>query len=402
MKKLPSETFCVLPFMHAAVSPTGSFRVCCNSNPKNNKIWKTENKEYKMFRDDINEVWNSPDYKKIRKQFIDGERPETCQRCFREEDAGIRSPRIGYNEKWWKDDVKVAEEIPLDIRYVDIRLGNLCNLKCRMCNPWSSSMWVKDWNSIVDTAELAPNAPLSDEDLDWMGKLGEWPDKEQTGVNFVEIAHSIEEIYLTGGEPTLALSQYKLFDYCIENDLASNIRLKYNTNLTNVPQKMLDYWKHFKRVQLNASIDAVGDRDRYIRYPSTWEKIEENFDKLNGLPNVAIQIHCTVQVLNVCALDQLFDWIKSKNIQDDQIYLNILNHPECMNIRSLPIALKNLAQLRLAEYTHIPKVEDVIKYMWAEDWHEKRWQEFVDYNNKADELQRGNLLEVCTEFNGYV
>ena len=136
-----------------------------------------------------------------------------------------------------------------------------------MCNPWSSSMWVKDWNKIVDTAELAPNEPLSTEDLDWMGKLGEWPDKEQTGVNFVEIAHSIEEIYPTGGEPTLALSQYKLFDYCIENDLASNIRLKYNTNLTNVPQKMLDYWKHFKRVQLNASIDAVGDRDRYIRYP---------------------------------------------------------------------------------------------------------------------------------------
>ena len=99
---------------------------------------------------------------------------------------------------------------------------------------------------------------------------------------------------MTGGEPTLALSQYKLFDYCIENDLASNIRLKYNTNLTNVPQKMLDYWKHFKRVQLNASIDAVGDRDRYILYPSTWEKIEENFDKLNGIPSVAIQVHCTV------------------------------------------------------------------------------------------------------------
>ena len=156
--------------------------------------------------------------KRYVKQFIDGERPETCQRCFREEDAGVRSPRIGYNEKWWKDDVQVAEEIPLDIRYVDIRLGNLCNLKCRMCNPWSSSMWVKDWNSIVDTAELAPNEPLTDEDKDWMKVLGEWPDRKQTGVNFVEIAHSIEEIYLTGGEPTLALSQYKLFDYCIENE----------------------------------------------------------------------------------------------------------------------------------------------------------------------------------------
>ena len=87
---------------------------------------------------------------------------------------------------------------------------------------------------------------------------------------------------------------------------------------------MLDYWKHFKRVQLNASIDAVGDRDRYILHPSTWEKIEENFDKLNGIPSVAIQV-CTVSVLNVCALSELFDWIRSKGINDDSmIYLQHL------------------------------------------------------------------------------
>jgi hypothetical protein len=401
-KKLPSDTFCVLPFMHAAVSPTGSFRVCCNSNPKNNKIWKTENKEYKMFRDDINEVWNSPSYKKIRKEFIDGERPETCQRCFREEDAGIRSPRIGYNEKWFKDDVQVAEEIPLDVRYVDIRLGNLCNLKCRMCNPWSSSMWVKDWNKVVDTAELAPNEPLSDEDLDWMEKLGEWPDRKGTGKNFVEIAHTIEEIYLTGGEPTLATSQYALFDYCIENDLASNIKLKYNTNLTNVPQKMIDYWRHFKQVQLNCSIDATGARDRYIRYPSSWSKIEENFDQLNALPNVNIQIHCTVQVLNIVAMSELFEWVKSKDIAPEQVYLNILNHPESMNIRSLPQALKEQAVVNLLPYKEWPKVMDTLTYMQSEDWYDKRWKEFVDFNLRTDELQKGNLLDACPEFKEYI
>ena len=403
-KKLPSDTFCVLPFMHAAVNPGGGFRVCCNSNPKNNKVLKNDGsgKAYRIYKDDINEMWNSEWMQNIRQQFIDGERPETCQRCFREEDSGIRSPRIGYNEKWFKKNVKVDREIPLDIRYVDLRLGNLCNLKCRMCNPWSSSMWVKDWQEVVGTAELAPNDPLTQEELDFLDVMQEWPDRKQTGLNFVEIAHTIEEIYLTGGEPTLAKSQYKLFDYCIENDLASNIRLKYNTNLTNVPQKMVDYWKHFKSVQLNTSIDAVGDRDRYIRYPSSWSKVEENFDKLNALPNVNIQIHCTVQVLNMCAMNELFDWIASKGIADDQIYLNILNHPECLNIRSLPMALKNIAKMKLVDYYHIPKVEDTIKYMFAEDWHEKRWPEFIAYNSKTDELQKMNLLDVCEEFKGFV
>ena len=403
-KKLPSDTFCVLPFMHVAVNPGGGYRVCCNSNPKNNKIMKDDDssKSYRIYKDNIEDVWNSKHYKEIRKQFINGERPETCQRCFREEDAGIRSPRIGYNEKWLKDDVVIKEEIPVDVRYIDLRLGNLCNLKCRMCNPWSSSMWVKDWNQVVDKAELMPSNPLTKEEFDYLEVMQEWPDRKQTGITFVELAHTVEEIYLTGGEPTLATSQYALFDYCIENDLAHNIRLKYNTNLTNVPAKMLEYWKHFKRVQLNCSIDATGARDRYIRYPSNWSKIEENFDKLNALPNVNIQIHCTVQALNMCAMDELFDWITSKGIAEDQIYLNILNHPECMNIRVLPMQLKNIAQMKLQEYRHIPKVEDTIKYMFAEDWNNKRWKEFVDFNLKTDNLQKGSLLDACPEFKGFL
>jgi hypothetical protein len=72
------------------------------------------------------------------------------------------------------------------------------------------------------------------------------------------------------------------------------------------------------------------------------------------------------------------------------------------NIRTLPIDLKQMAEKRLEPYLDIPKVADTIKYMWAEDWYEKRWQEFIDYNNKTDELQKGNLLEVCPEFKPYV
>lgn len=404
MKKLPSETFCVLPWMHVATNPGGSFRVCCNSNPKTNRIIKDPEtkKEFKIFRDSVEDMWNSDTYKAIRKQFLNGERPVTCERCFREEDAGVRSPRIGYNEKWMRDDIVLTEEAPLDIRYVDLRLGNLCNLKCRMCNPWSSSMWVKDWNTVVGSAELTPNDPLSKDDMDYMDTMRTWPDRDKTGVNFVDMAHTIEEIYLTGGEPTLAKSQYKLFDYCIENDLAYNIKLKYNTNLTNIPDEMVEYWKHFKSVQLNTSIDAIGERDRYIRYPSTWDKVEENFDRLNKLPNVEIQIHCTVQALNICALYELIEWADKKGMRKDQLYLNILNHPYCMNVRVLPKELKDRAELLLNDYYDWPKVKETIAYMMAEDWYDKHWDEFVEFNQRTDELQRGNILEACPEFEGYV
>lgn len=389
--------------MHVATNAAGSFRLCCNSNPNTNQIKNSETgKPYKIYKDSIETVWNSDAYKEYRRQFIAGEMPDTCERCYREESAGIRSPRIGFNEKWWNEDVVVAEEIPVDIKYIDLRLGNLCNLKCRMCNPWASSMWVKDWNEVMPTAKLDPPKMIDKETLAFMNIMTEWPDYEKTGLNFQDVAHTVEEIYLTGGEPTLALSQYKLLDYCIENDLAKNIRLKYNTNLTNVPEKMLEYWTHFKRVQLNASIDAIGERDRYIRYPSSWRKVEENFDKLNKLSNVYIQIHCTVQALNICALGDIFEFAASKGLGHDQVYLNILNHPSCLNIRVLPDRLKERAIIKLLPYQVWPKVMDTLKYMQAEDWHDQYWHEFVAYNKKTDELQKMNLLELCPEFVGYV
>jgi len=403
MSDLPSKTFCVLPWMHVATNPGGSYRVCCNSNPSNNQIRDPETgKPYKIYKHAPEQVWNSPDYQDIRTQFLAGEKPKTCERCFREEDAGIISPRQRYNEKWMRDDIDLSIEASLDVRYVDLRLGNLCNLKCRMCNPWSSSMWVKDWNEVVPTAELVPAEPLSEEQLEYMDTLREWPDRKQTGLSFIDVAHTVEEIYLTGGEPTLAISQYKLFDYCIENDLAKNIKLKYNTNLTNIPQKMVDYWKHFKSVQLNTSIDAVGIRDRYIRYPSNWSKVVENFERIQEMNNVYIQVHCTVQALNICALPQLLDWMESMGLEQSQLYLNILNHPYALNVRVLPEELKQRAYKDLQNYGDWPKVADTLKYMMAEDWHDKYWHEFVAYNKKTDTLQNMDLLDACPEFKGYV
>jgi hypothetical protein len=104
----------------------------------------------------------------------------------------------------------------------------------------------------------------------------------------------------------------------------------------------------------------------------------------------------------MCAMSELFDWTRSKGIPDKDIYLNILNHPEMYNIRTLPTDLKQIAEKRLENYLDIPKVSDCIKYMWAENWHKDKWQEFIDYNMKTDELQKGNLLDVCPEFKNYV
>ena len=69
-----------------------------------------------------------------------------------------------------------------------------------------------------------------------------WPENNLTCTNLFSIADTVEEIYLTGGEPTIIKQQHKLLDYFIENKIAKNIKLKYNTNLTNVPKHLISRW----------------------------------------------------------------------------------------------------------------------------------------------------------------
>lgn len=383
MDEINSNTFCVLPWMHLATNASGNLRVCCNSNPKNNNILKTETSSYQIQRDDILEAWNSPTYKTIRHQLLNGERPDMCVRCFREEDAGIKSARQSANEKWGTDKVYpiVAD---FNIRYVDIRLSNLCNLKCRMCNPYASNMWTDEWSLIAPA--LSPNEFNRLSNMDW-------PDLDKTWENLYLISDTVEEIYLTGGEPTIIKAQHKLLDHFIEKGTAKNIRLKYNTNLTNIPKHLLDRWTHFKRVQLNCSIDAVGYLDRYIRYPSSWDKIKENFEKIRALKNCYIEIHCTVQMYNILRLNELIDWAQPYG---HRIYFNILNHPEELNIRVLPQYLKDQATKLLEPYLHLEKVKGIIDYMNAEDWSQKL-PKFYAYTDALDKSRNQNLSSLIPE-----
>ena len=380
---MTSKTFCILPWMHLATNASGNLRVCCNSSPGKNFITKEDGTPYKLHKDNLQEAWNSEVYNTIRKQMLEGERPEMCTRCFREEDAGVKSARQAWNEKW-KEDIKYTVDAPFDIKYVDLRLGNLCNLKCRMCNPYASNQWVKEW-ALVENA-------LEPSEYERLSKMS-WPEHEKTWENLFSIADTVDEIYLTGGEPTIIQEQHRLLDYFIDKGTAHKIKLKYNTNLTNVPKHLVNKWTKFKKVQLNCSIDAIGELDRYIRYPSNWSKIQENFDIVRKLENVYIEIHCTVQMYNILRLQELLDWAEPYG---HKIYLNILNHPEYLNIRVLNNDLKQKVKSTLNNYTHIPKVQGVIDYMMSEDWSE-RYPQFVEYTNALDNSREQDLKQIVPE-----
>ena len=94
-------------------------------------------------------------------------------------------------------------------------------------------------------------------------------------------------------------------------------------------------------------------------------------------------------------LHQFIEWAKPYNVK---IYFNILNHPEELNIRVLPKHLKEEAEKRLQPYLNLEKVSGIIKYMWAEDWHDKYYSKFINYTKALDKSRKQNILDYVEEF----
>lgn len=397
MKKT-SKTFCILPWMHIATTPSGNLRVCCNSTVEKNLILKPNGSPYKIYEDNLKEAWHSPLYRKIRRQMLKGEKPEICALCFREEEASLQSPRIGYNKKYMFD-YESSETPEWNIRYLDLRLGNKCNLRCRMCNPYTSNSLIKEWEGLSKKNLSQFIKPLNSHEKKKFKDLS-WPEK----INFDDLMENmkyVEEIYLTGGEPLLIKEQYDLLKQIIQTGLSHNITLKYSTNITKYDMKLVKLWENFKKIHLIISIDGFGPLNNYIRYPSKWNQITNNVEKIISLNrksfNMFLEVVCTIQMYNITSMVDLLSWIKEQNLG---VYFNILDYPKFLNIRVLPDVLKKKAEESLLLFQNDFQVERIINYMKKENWI-NYLDDFFRYTDFFDKSRNESLDKVLPELSSF-
>lgn len=423
-----SKTFCPLPWIHLATRPNGDVRLCCTSNASG--AGATDNKTIGLVTDvnlkthTIDEVWNSNFMSNTRLQMLKGEIPNSCKKCFVEEQHGITSKR-----QWetivWKDRIDLESivsqtdssgRIPVEIPYFDLRLGNTCQLKCIMCSPHDSSSWVKDWKlqyPKYQTIELKQDQSW-DSNFDYT-----WYQKNSFIESIKSQAKFIKELYFAGGEPLLIPEHYSILNFMVDNKFSKDCVLRYNSNGLEVTDDLIRLWGHFKKVTFNFSIDAVGEKNDYIRYPSKWNNVEEKLRILdNTNDNIVVNIACAVQVLNVLSLNELIDWKLSQNFK--KIHLcetsngvlgtHLVYLPSYLNIRVLPHQLKLIARDRILQICHIlesniqfnnsifgrNRFEGIIKYMLEEDWSHKL-PHLVEYLTICDKQRSTDFKKIFTE-----
>jgi len=427
-----SKTFCPLPWIHLATRPNGDVRVCCTANASG--AGENDSKEVGLVTNNgvtmnlqtstLTEVWNSDYMKSTRLQMLNNEIPNSCTKCFEEESSGIVSKRQWETVVWKErldikpivDSTTVDGSLPVNIPYFDLRLGNMCQLKCVMCSPHDSSSWIKEWKlqyPKYKTVELKTDQRW-DSNFDYT-----WYQKSTFLEDMRSNAYNIRELYFAGGEPLLIPEHYKILEFMVETGAAKLCVLRYNSNGLELPEKLFELWNHFKEVKFNFSVDAVGERNDYIRYPSKWSNVVANLERLDDTPNnITVNIACAVQILNVLTIPDLVHWKESRNFKKINlppygaglIGTHLVYLPSYLNVRVLPKHLKDKV-VKQVDYFCSQKINNnefmsnpyglkrwqgLVHYMMAEDWSNKI-PTLLDYLNVCDDTRGSNFKETFPE-----
>lgn len=315
------ENICKLPWISMEVTPMGTYRPCCLYNETIPNLSVNQGHT-------IADAQNSDYMKDLRKQFLEGKKPQGCNSCWQEETVPDRmSKRKATFVKIRKQPSYTEEDIkPI---FLDLKLGNICNLKCRICGSWSSSKWAQEEIDIADG-----DNPLAREQL----VKGQWPRKTPNWWQTLDDAlEHIEFLEFTGGEPFLIEEHFDLLQVLVDRGYAKKIDIHYNTNGSVWPKRGIELWPYFKKVQIAFSIDDVSARFEYQRYGSDWNKTYDII--LQAIETkFALQICTTFNVQNAYYWGALSQWIESTGITN--VHFNLLHAPPVFSLRNLPEHVK--------------------------------------------------------------
>jgi radical SAM protein with 4Fe4S-binding SPASM domain len=412
-KKKTEKNFdkaCAVPWMHLAFEPDGKVIPCCLTSTHEDAFVGDLNEQ------SVEEIWNSPRMKSLRKDMINGIEPKICNKCFDQEKVTGESGRVHHNRQF----PEVVKNIPniteedgtckeLKLRYWDFRFSNLCNYKCRSCGPTYSSTWVPDAKKLGWITEQ--DKVLNIESVN-----------DKTNFDFLkdQVQH-VEKIYFAGGEPLLMDEHWQILDMLVKNK-KFDVRLSYNTNcsiLTYGKKNILDYWKQWQdgKIEVWPSIDEIDERAELIRSGTVWRKVEENLKELTKLNNIILRPGLTIGAWNVNRLPEIITRlielgvIRSKKefgCHYNNFFINMLMEPTHYHVSILPDSYREETINKLENFIkdfdakHESKIARRFTYILHEltkPFNREAAENFIKITNKLDKLRDEDTFATIPEMN---
>ena len=359
------DTFCVMPWLYQQLFSHGNVKPCC----KFTRFISHDDSPMSVYKQSLDAIWNSDDMRSIRRAMVRGETVSGCTGCYQEEESGGVSLRMNRNRDWpsaWVNQDKIgidalkARAIADDYRplttpsWLQLDVGNICNLKCRMCCGYSSSRIDRDpvhrqWNGgAPDDQETLPTGKR------W------FEDKNFIRTELLRHPEDVKQLEFLGGETLLIKEVRDILECLIEAGVADNIVLLATTNGTVIKSPWLGLAERFKELALNVSIDGFGRYYEYIRYPARWSTVTRNVEILKKRSRTRLTAIATLQAYNALNIVDLFKYLDSIGLD---FYAYPVSHPPYLSPMVLPTSARRLAIERLWLYAKgdcLPKNRELV------------------------------------------
>lgn len=297
-----NKTICVLPWVHKHMDLKNKQRPCCQGEP----------------------IEDGRTIEDIKNEMLSGQKPIECRKCFIKEENNASSPRlietIGWLKKFGEPDINSKK-----IQFLDIRNDPTCNLKCKFCGPYASTLWAKEKKLKLPTVNHSFN-DYNKEDL--------------------------KKVYLAGGEPTYNKSYLEFL-----NDLYKvnpNCEVIINSNLKRLSNEWKEVISKFKNLTVIISCDAIEDLGCYVRYPLDWKKFMENLDYVKNFANFFV-FNVVLSNITTHKLDTTIKWMLgyTKNITLSYVIGEKWNYKSVpLDVRSFYIkSLSNCIDAKVSPWT---------------------------------------------------
>jgi len=319
-----SDSHCIYPWINLLISTTGDVRPCC--------LYQGET-AINIKQDSIESAYFHRDLDKVRQQFMSNEKPTECHLCWEKESVGIASMRELAKDKFKDIYYKINYEQPtLDNLHVfDLKLGNHCNLGCRICDAYSSS---------TIAHENLKDGVIDQKTFDIIREQTSWCEDPKFWDEMFDKIKNLKYLDLYGGEPLMTKEHFKFLKRLVNEGLSSTITLDYNTNGTVYSEKFFDLWKNFKRVKLSFSIDDIKERFEQQRRHASWDAVCDNIALYNKRQSEQFEteIFPTLNSQNLYYLPELIEWAETQGF--GSMSFGILENPKKYRVSAMPIEKK--------------------------------------------------------------
>lgn len=358
---------------------------------------KADGTDFNIAHDPIELAWNNSLRKEVNDALEKGERHENCKQCWIMEDAGVKSKRIRDTFERPKDLGDPREDQPM---WLDLKIGNICNIKCRTCWAGSSTKWMRETydlytDKVIPYRQFAKKydnhrKTLSEDNESWK-KIEEW-------------LPNLRQMEFYGGEPMYNEHHWNILHKAVEIGAAKNITLHYNTNGTIYPKDHIGIYQYFKRVGISFSIDGMHDKFEYIRDDAKWEEVLGNIKKwqdthpfnsnnpshyLTGLMTVSLyNLHCCGDTHNFMS-----------KLLNHNVGVNIVHYPDYFNMRNLPDLLKPIMSQHITDMFHDKdSATRITNFMNSQHCSPKLWKQFLSITRMTDRYREKSFPDTFPEY----